>query len=1107
MLWRGVPVAVYAFLLLAVQFPVGQTKEVCYGGDSCCTPTNQCLEHMGDCDNDNDCEGSLICGTDNCYSDMWPPGSGFDDTDDCCMKDPSATTTSTTTSTSPVAKCLGKDNCCDHQLCGLNEGDCDLDSQCAGSLVCGVDNCEGSSFDATDDCCKEDVCQDGFPLGSCNEITLNRTTSGRTCQRWSANYPHMSEYTGWDHNYCRNPNGAEGGVWCYTTDIEKRWEFCDLPSCSRRTDVKSCQKPDDCCSFTQPCDEFQGDCDSDLDCKAGLQCGFDNCLPTHSTYQWSWTERDCCYKPNVTGCLAENGIRYLGYSIKEEKMASQQACAELSVSSGGSFWTFDIKEKQCYVKSSDSVKIHSEDYVSGNMYCGQTGGSTTGTRSKRQAEAKSLPECKMESFQCTLPTLGREAALGQGWDLRRGKPLQGVSPWKPETITSSTTKKNNMITYQKIKKESNARSREKAVEVSAELGLSVWAGLVEAKASGKYLTTEKHSSNSVRFIIDYDYTDHFEFFELWTTPMDVKDYCEKEIKRGGATHIVTSVTFGRKAFVLFETEVTISETKEDIETAMNLNVQYYSLEIEERAAFKNDHKNMHHLENIEILLMGHTGIAAPTSMDGLYQTLEDLHNEEKLSPVAVTITRVDEICQALITTDLKNIPNPTVVGITQVLTSFSYLKLRIKTLMSSPNMQIPILEESAKLFSQQLEDFSDRVKQNVSDILVDVRSGYINHTELQKIIDRVTESKFEEKKAGEFMAYIEHQVLMFDIYSTRPKIESDPSGLEERKCIAQANKNIYIFTLNVLPTSNLATEYFNGTLKMEPFMRSAMSSKIGQIFRKYSDMADSVPEADNCVLIQFSYFNQYQPVHFKVWSLQEKQWTKSNTEILWALGSKIDYSIDSVRWKWAYGYGEHLSCDSDEIAIGACSGADNRDCANLTAIHGIQCSKSPLHDTPFQVGQHTHELEYGVGIPMSCLVEKGYEKLQNAHTICAGGEHGTCGWYAGQGDAYLPPRTLGSDNGYRTRDRLYQDTINTKLGCSVVKLSNGQEIGPQKGYNDDPECHWIWGGRGKELMCPQYTFLVGRCTSGGKTRGGVSKNCPNSNQGIYCCVMYINHKI
>ena len=55
------------------------TEYDCNGGNSCCTPENQCGVGQGDCDSNTDCNPSLVCGKDNCV------GSGFDATDDCCM--------------------------------------------------------------------------------------------------------------------------------------------------------------------------------------------------------------------------------------------------------------------------------------------------------------------------------------------------------------------------------------------------------------------------------------------------------------------------------------------------------------------------------------------------------------------------------------------------------------------------------------------------------------------------------------------------------------------------------------------------------------------------------------------------------------------------------------------------------------------------------------------------------------------------------------------------------------------------------------------------------------------------------------------------------------
>jgi len=71
--------------------------------------------------------------------------------------------------------------------------------------------------------------------------TYSLTTSGITCQGWNAKGPQKN--TKYDDakfpegsragakNYCRDPSKS-GFLWCYTTDTGKRWEKCDIPSCS-----------------------------------------------------------------------------------------------------------------------------------------------------------------------------------------------------------------------------------------------------------------------------------------------------------------------------------------------------------------------------------------------------------------------------------------------------------------------------------------------------------------------------------------------------------------------------------------------------------------------------------------------------------------------------------------------------------------------------------------------------------------------------------------------------------------------------------------------------------------------------------------------------------
>ncbi|XP_028905507.1 hepatocyte growth factor-like protein isoform X2 [Ornithorhynchus anatinus] len=70
--------------------------------------------------------------------------------------------------------------------------------------------------------------------------SVDRTESGRECQRWDLQRPHKHPYDpntypdkNLDDNYCRNPDGSER-PWCYTTDREHPREFCHIPRCRAR---------------------------------------------------------------------------------------------------------------------------------------------------------------------------------------------------------------------------------------------------------------------------------------------------------------------------------------------------------------------------------------------------------------------------------------------------------------------------------------------------------------------------------------------------------------------------------------------------------------------------------------------------------------------------------------------------------------------------------------------------------------------------------------------------------------------------------------------------------------------------------------------------------
>ena len=168
----------------------------CRGGEHCCYKghANQCGEGEGDCNTDNDCEGALVCGHNNCLETRIAGGL-YDDQDDCCER-----------------------ACTPEHPCKHGEGTCSTDNDCLGqAVVCGFGNCMNEQtfpranfpnnyfaehFNSTDKCCvqlcgptfkcdinefgcsSDDECQDGLFCDKidniCKDIDECNITNGKS---------------------------------------------------------------------------------------------------------------------------------------------------------------------------------------------------------------------------------------------------------------------------------------------------------------------------------------------------------------------------------------------------------------------------------------------------------------------------------------------------------------------------------------------------------------------------------------------------------------------------------------------------------------------------------------------------------------------------------------------------------------------------------------------------------------------------------------------------------------------------------------------------------------------------------------------------------------
>ncbi len=67
----------------------------------------------------------------------------------------------------------------------------------------------------------------------------DRTEGGRLCKRWdSQSFGHVTDANFVEgnmtaaENFCRNPAGLGERPWCYTSNTEDTWEYCNVSHCS-----------------------------------------------------------------------------------------------------------------------------------------------------------------------------------------------------------------------------------------------------------------------------------------------------------------------------------------------------------------------------------------------------------------------------------------------------------------------------------------------------------------------------------------------------------------------------------------------------------------------------------------------------------------------------------------------------------------------------------------------------------------------------------------------------------------------------------------------------------------------------------------------------------
>ncbi|XP_051667056.1 plasminogen-like [Manacus candei] len=107
---------------------------------------------------------------------------------------------------------------------------------------CTIPPCDGREQESTDVPIQVPLTEECYRgKGQSYRGTTSITASGKKCQAWNSMFPHWHEKTpdkfpdaDLRDNYCRNPDG-DNSPWCFTTDPNTLWEYCNLKKCDDHT--------------------------------------------------------------------------------------------------------------------------------------------------------------------------------------------------------------------------------------------------------------------------------------------------------------------------------------------------------------------------------------------------------------------------------------------------------------------------------------------------------------------------------------------------------------------------------------------------------------------------------------------------------------------------------------------------------------------------------------------------------------------------------------------------------------------------------------------------------------------------------------------------------
>ncbi|KAL3046018.1 hypothetical protein OYC64_004097 [Pagothenia borchgrevinki] len=172
----------------------------------------------------------------------------------------------------------------------------------------------------------------------------------------------------------------------------------------------------------------------------------------------------------------------------------------------------------------------------------------------------------MASDHMTVAALGRPFTLGMLYDARKDELVPGLRLWNDKTLEEKTSETPQHSSSFEMSASDSIESKSSLMDIEASLKASFLCGLIEVEGSAKYLNDEKKFKNQSRVTCQYKATTNFKQLSIDHVTLDTEQM--EVIEKDLATHVVTGILYGAKAFFVFDSEKLEASQVQEIEGSM-----------------------------------------------------------------------------------------------------------------------------------------------------------------------------------------------------------------------------------------------------------------------------------------------------------------------------------------------------------------------------------------------------------------------------------------------------------------------------------------------------------------------------------------------------------